>query len=144
MITFYWKKFLIIFSYILNRMSTEFKRYMCECAQLCLTLCDPMDCNPPGCSVHGISHARILGWVAIFPPGDLRNPGIELHHPMWQIDSSPLEPPRKPLKGTEDGKKKWWNDSCYLFPPAFLFPSLETNTVVAVLIFIFRYVYECV
>ena len=33
--------------------------------QLCLTLCDPMDCSPPGFSVHGISHVRILEWVAI-------------------------------------------------------------------------------
>ena len=30
----------------------------------CLTLCDPMDCNPPGSSVHGILQARILEWVA--------------------------------------------------------------------------------
>ena len=30
-----------------------------------LTLCDPMDCRPPGSSVHGISQARILEWVAI-------------------------------------------------------------------------------
>ena len=29
------------------------------------SLCDPMDCNPPGSSVHGISQARILEWVAI-------------------------------------------------------------------------------
>ena len=34
-------------------------------AQSCLTLCDPMDCSPPGSSVHGILQARILGWVAI-------------------------------------------------------------------------------
>ena len=34
-------------------------------AQLCLTLCDPMDCSPPGSSVHGIFHTRILEWVAI-------------------------------------------------------------------------------
>ena len=34
-------------------------------AQLFLTLCDPMDCGPPGSSVHGISRARILEWVAI-------------------------------------------------------------------------------
>ena len=27
----------------------------------CLTLCDPMDCSPPGSSVHGISQARVLG-----------------------------------------------------------------------------------
>ena len=29
------------------------------------TLCDPMDCSPPGSSVHGISQARILQWIAI-------------------------------------------------------------------------------
>ena len=34
-------------------------------AQLCLTLCSPMDCSPPGSSVHGILQARILEWVAI-------------------------------------------------------------------------------
>ena len=33
--------------------------------QSCLTLCDPMDCSPPGCSVHGILQARILEWVAM-------------------------------------------------------------------------------
>ena len=34
-------------------------------AQSCLTLCDHMDYNPPGSSVHGIFRARILKWVAI-------------------------------------------------------------------------------
>ena len=40
----------------------------------CPTLCDTMDCSPPGSSVHGLSQARILEWVAIssssgsFPP----------------------------------------------------------------------------
>ena len=33
--------------------------------QLCLTLCHPKDCNPPGSSVHGILQARILEWVAL-------------------------------------------------------------------------------
>ena len=33
--------------------------------RLCSTLCDPMDCSPPGFSVHGILQARILEWVAI-------------------------------------------------------------------------------
>ena len=42
--------------------------------QLCLTLCNPMDCSLPGSSVHGILSARILDWVAMpsssgsFPP----------------------------------------------------------------------------
>jgi len=34
-------------------------------AQLCLTLCNPIDCSPPGSSVHAILQARILEWVAI-------------------------------------------------------------------------------
>ena len=39
---------------------------MCSIAQSCPTfICDPMDCNPPGSSVHGILQARILRWVAI-------------------------------------------------------------------------------
>ena len=36
-----------------------------EVAQLCLTLRDPMDCSPPGSSVHGISQARVLEWGTI-------------------------------------------------------------------------------
>ena len=34
-------------------------------SQSCLTLCNPMDCSPPGSSVHGILQARTLEWVAI-------------------------------------------------------------------------------
>ena len=36
-----------------------------ELAQLCPTLCDPMDCSLLGSSVHGIFQARVLEWVAI-------------------------------------------------------------------------------
>ena len=36
-----------------------------EVAQSCPTLSDPMDCSPPGSSVHGIFQARVLEWVAI-------------------------------------------------------------------------------
>ena len=43
---------------------------MCVCTRACpqsyLTLCDPKDCSLPCSSVHRISHARILGWVALF------------------------------------------------------------------------------
>ena len=37
----------------------------CLVAQSCPTLCDPMNCSLPGSSVHGISQARVLEWVAI-------------------------------------------------------------------------------
>ena len=38
---------------------------ICMQAQLCLTLCDPMDCSPPVSSVHEIFQARILEWLPI-------------------------------------------------------------------------------
>ena len=38
------------------------KNYIC--VQSCPTLCDPMDCSPPGSSLHGIFQARILECVA--------------------------------------------------------------------------------
>ena len=50
-------------------------------AQLCLTLCDPVDCSQPGFSVHSIFQARILEWVAIsfsrgIFPTQGSNPGL--------------------------------------------------------------------
>ena len=42
--------------------------YSTSVAQLCLILCDPVDCSPPGPSVHGIFQARILEWVSISFP----------------------------------------------------------------------------
>ena len=41
-------------------------------AQSCLTLCDLMDCSPPGSSVHGTNQARILEWLP-FPPPNVVN-----------------------------------------------------------------------
>ena len=38
--------------------------WVLSCFSKCLTLCDPMDYNPPGSSVHGILQARLLEWVA--------------------------------------------------------------------------------
>ena len=39
--------------------------YVCLCVLSYVWLCDPRDCGPPGSSVHGISQARVLEWVAI-------------------------------------------------------------------------------
>ena len=69
------------------------------CAKSCLTLCNPLDCSPPGSSVRGIFQTRILEGVALSSPGDLPNPWIELGvlHLLrllhWQADSLPLAPP---------------------------------------------------
>ena len=56
--------------------------YCCCClvAKSPPALCSPIDCSPPGSSVHGILQARILEWVAFPPPGDLPNPGMEPGH----------------------------------------------------------------
>ena len=56
-------------------------------AKLCPTLCDPMECSPPGFSVHGISQARILEWLPFLFPGNLPHPGIQPASPAWQGDS---------------------------------------------------------
>ena len=50
---------------------------MCLVPQLCLTVCDSMDCSPPGSSVHGDSADKNTGVGCLAPcPGDLPNPGI--------------------------------------------------------------------
>ena len=56
-----------IFTISISAVHLFYKR-PCMCAeslQSCLTLCDPMDCSPPGSSVHGALQARILEWVAV-------------------------------------------------------------------------------
>ena len=60
---------------------------VCSIAQSCPTPCDPMDCNPPGSSGHGVSQARILKWVAITYPRELPDQGLNpclLHLLHWQ------------------------------------------------------------
>ena len=67
-------------------------------AQSCLTLCNPMDCNPAGSSVHGNFQAKY--WSGLpFPssgvfPTQGWNPHLCLLH--WQAGSLPLVPPGKP------------------------------------------------
>ena len=55
--------------------SVVYKKVKEFVTQSCLTLCDPMDCSPPGSSVHGILLARILEWVAVTILGSSRPRG---------------------------------------------------------------------
>ena len=48
-----------------HRLTDSIRKKESEVSQSCLTLCDPMDCNLPGSSIHGILQARVLEWVAI-------------------------------------------------------------------------------
>ena len=71
--------------------------------------CDPMDCRPPGSSVHGIFQAKIVEWIAIsFSRGSSRP---EPRSPALQADSLPTE-----LWGKPNGGKSEWPSSKHLQP----------------------------
>ena len=58
--------------------------------QSCLTLCDPLDCSPPGSSVCGILQARILEWVAVsFSKSVVERGG-------WNLEGRLKRSPRRP------------------------------------------------
>ena len=59
----------------------------CSVTQSCLTLCDAMDCSLPGSSVHEISQARILEWVAISFSRESSRPGVKPSSPALKADS---------------------------------------------------------
>ena len=67
--------------------------------QLCLSLCDPVDCSPLSFSVNGILQARILEWVSrLFSKGSSRpRDGTHISCSQhWQAVSLPLVPPGNP------------------------------------------------
>ena len=88
-----------------------------------------MDYSPPGPSVHGISQARILEWLAISSPGDLPDPGIKPMSPALQADSLLFEPPEKPAVG--EAKR---GAGCICFPnQRETFWTLKFNSFLALL-----------
>ena len=103
-------------------------------AQSCLTLCNPMDCSPPGSSIHGILQARIKEWVAFPTPGYLPNPGIKPVSPALEIlhHCATKEAP----KGLEnDQNTKWWwraNQRLSRSPPACLIRLEEQRKEVVI------------
>ena len=65
-----WIHYSVLKDFLYGQMDSELLQrcYLCVCDKLlqsCLAVCDPMDCSPPGSSVHGILQARILEWVAM-------------------------------------------------------------------------------
>ena len=48
-----------------TRLLSDWPDLMHACVLSCVQLCSPMDCSPPGFSVHGISQARILEWICV-------------------------------------------------------------------------------
>ena len=72
----------------------------CVCmlvAQLCLTLCNPMDCSSPGSLSMGFSRQEYWSGLPFLSPGDPPNPGVIPRSPTLQAYSSPSETPGKPL-----------------------------------------------
>ena len=68
-----------------------------EVAQLCPTLCDPMDCSLSGSSIHGIFQARVLEWVAISFPRRSSQPRDQIQSPSLLADTLPSESPGKSI-----------------------------------------------
>ena len=89
-------------------------------AQSCPTLCNPLDCSPPGSSVHGILQAECWSGLPFPSPGALLPKlGIEMASPAWPADSLLSEPP----PSIQSSKAHWvlplgaehWHESwnCY-------------------------------
>ena len=62
-------------------------------------LYDPVDCSPPGSSIHGILQARLLEWVAIAFSRGSSWPRDEPSSPTLQADVLTSESPGKPIFG---------------------------------------------
>ena len=60
--------------------------------------CDPVDCSPPGSSVHGISRQEYWSGLLFPSPGDLPDPGTKLMSPAWAGEFFTAEPAGKPSK----------------------------------------------
>ena len=66
---------------------------LCLVTQPCPTLCDPMDCSPPGSSVQwGFPRQEYWSGLPCPPPGDLPNPGIEPRSPTLQAGATQGSP----------------------------------------------------
>ena len=94
---------------------------VCVCV-LSSTLCDPMDCSPPGSSVDGIFQEKYWNGLPFPPPGDLPDPGIAPTSPVspaLQVDSLPSETSEKHF---------WWkHDYIVLFFPV-IYAQISNQT----------------
>ena len=71
----------------------------CSFAKSCPTLCHPIDCSLPDSSIHGISQARILEWVAISFPRESSQPGDQIYISCIAGEFLTIEPRAKPNGG---------------------------------------------
>ena len=79
-------------------------KWTCQ-SQSCLTLCNPVDCGPPGSSVHRIFQEGILS--CYFLLGDLPNPGIKMASSALAGRFFTTEPPGKPPRLIKNNQIKF-------------------------------------
>ena len=124
----------------------------CDPKTLRLSLCDPTDSSPPGCSVHGFSRQEYCSALPFPPPGDLPDPGIKSRSPTLGADSLPPPPPSHQgspvfLKGMfkvcclKLGNFTWacfHSDDSTRIENAFISPSANVHKPTALLLFLIR------
>ena len=91
---------LILWEFIIYFQSVKLLACTLKSLQSCPTLCNPMDCSPPGSSVHGILQARILEWVVMPSSRGPSQPRDGTQVPCIAGGSLLAELPGKPQKAT--------------------------------------------
>ena len=113
---------------LIRQRSASWQLCCCGClvTKSCLTLCDPMDCSPPGFSVHGILQARALELVAIsFFRGSFRHSNqthvscmscigrqILYHRATWEAPKTTIDHPKMCDHGPVSIKLYLWTLKC--------------------------------
>ena len=113
----------------------------CLVAQACPSLCDPVDCNPPGSSVHGILQARTLEWVTM--PSSRGESSWRsdwtwascigrtvLYH--WATWEAPLDNWGSTLLARQ--QTAWGQVNCFFLHFSFLFKNDLTNLILFVIL----------
>ena len=103
----------------------------CSVTQLYPPLCNPVDCSPPGSSVHGILQARILEWVAISSSRRASRPKDWTHVSCVSVALAggffTTEPSGKPKSGDSEEHKLWeWKE---ITPAKGRGPELHQHTL---------------
>ena len=106
---------------------------VCSAAQLCLTLCTPMDCSLPGPSVHAISQARILEWIAAsFSRGSSMQLLLLLlllsHFSRVRLCATPQTAAHEPPRSLGSSRQEHWS-GLPLPSPMQLLPPSNSRTV---------------
>ena len=109
-----------------------------EVAQLCPAPSDPMDCSPPGSSVHGILQARVLEWGASAFSSIYTHIYIYIYIYIyrcktkveWRIRTNTDKSINYGSKSIEEHNQRWWLRTLLLFPQWFLFLLTNKNSVI--------------